>query len=70
MDIEPVNPDKDAIFNLETLHVLDGEIELYALLTALPPNHLVNLQWRNATLTMRAGTIQAVLDLTHLAEQR
>lgn len=62
IDIEPLNEDEEAevYFNGLTLSNLEESADLIAEIIDADPNRIFCLQWRNAQITMRAGSWAAL----------
>lgn len=62
IEIEPLNEDEEAevYFTGLTLSSLEGSADVVAEIIDADPNRVFCLRWRNAQITMRAGSWAAI----------
>lgn len=61
-DIEPVNPDEEGLLYIGDIRFpdLESNADVITEIINADPNKLFGLHWRNATVTMRAGSWTAI----------
>jgi len=61
-EIQPLNEDKQDLFWIGQLHILDLEdaADVIANVINADPNEIITGDWRNVSITMRAGSWAAL----------